>query len=70
MNNGMMLDDVLKIVKGHKPVEFHGRMGGMVPYPDEIEDEIVALNNGRYTLEGNPRDRWLSRLEEKIGTGA
>jgi 2-oxoglutarate ferredoxin oxidoreductase subunit alpha len=70
MNNGMMLDDVIKIVKGRKPVEFHGRMGGMVPYPDEIEDEIDALAGGRYSLEGSPRDRWLSRLEEKIGTGA
>ncbi|MGB4595291.1 MAG: 3-methyl-2-oxobutanoate dehydrogenase subunit VorB [Anaerolineaceae bacterium] len=70
MNNGMMLDDVLKIVKGRKQVEFHGRMGGMVPYPDEIEDEIVALAGGRYSSEGSPRDRWLSRLEEKIGTGA
>ena len=70
MNNGMMLDDVLKIVKGRKAVEFHGRMGGMVPYPDEIEDEIVALAAGRFSLEDSPRDRWLSRLEEKIGTGA
>jgi 2-oxoglutarate ferredoxin oxidoreductase subunit alpha len=70
MNNGMMLDDVIKIVKGRKPVEFHGRMGGVVPYPDEIEDEISALAAGRYSLEGSPRDRWLSRLEEKIGTGA
>ena len=70
MNNGMMLDDVMKIVKGRKPVEFHGRMGGVVPYPDEIEDEINALAAGRSSLEGSPRDRWLSRLEEKIGTGA
>lgn len=69
MNNGMMLDDVLRIVKGQKPVEFHGRMGGMVPYPDEIEDDIIALSTGRYSKEGNPRDRWLSRLIEKIGTG-
>ncbi len=70
MNNGMMLDDVLKIVKGRKPVEFTGRMGGMVPYPDDLEDEIMALAAGRYTVEGSPRDRWLTRLTEKIGTGA
>jgi 2-oxoglutarate ferredoxin oxidoreductase subunit alpha len=69
-NNGMMLDDIRGIVKGRKPVEFYGRMGGVMPYPDEILDAINALVKGPLTLEGNPRDRWLAVLEQKIGLGA
>jgi 2-oxoglutarate ferredoxin oxidoreductase subunit alpha len=69
-NNGMMLDDIRGIVKGRKPVEFYGRMGGVMPYPDEILDAIDALVKGPLTLEGNPRDRWLAVLEQKIGLGA
>ncbi|MEA4812708.1 MAG: 3-methyl-2-oxobutanoate dehydrogenase subunit VorB [Anaerolineaceae bacterium] len=69
-NNGMMLDDIRGIVQGRKPVEFYGRMGGVMPYPDEILDAIHALVKGPLTLEGNPRDRWLAVLQEKIGTGA
>jgi 2-oxoglutarate ferredoxin oxidoreductase subunit alpha len=69
-NNGMMLDDILGIVQSRKPVEFYGRMGGVLPYPDEILDAINALVMGPLTLEGDPRDRWLAILEQKIGTGA
>jgi len=68
-NNGMMLDDILGIVKGRTPVEFYGRMGGVLPYPDEILDAINALVKGPLTLEGDPRDRWLAILEQKIGVG-
>ena len=31
MNSGQMLDDVRLAVKGRAPVEFYGRMGGVVP---------------------------------------
>lgn len=70
MNNGMMLDDILKVVKGRKPVEFYGRMGGVVPYPDEVMDAIQELVSTPLSSEGSPRDRWLAKLEQKIGTGA
>jgi 2-oxoglutarate ferredoxin oxidoreductase subunit alpha len=67
MNSGQMLEDVRLVVRGRKPVEFFGRMGGVMPYPDEVYTEIERLVEGPLTLEGHPRDRWLSRLEETIG---
>ncbi len=36
MNAGQMLEDVKLAVNGKTKVEFYGRMGGMVPSPDEI----------------------------------
>lgn len=62
MNAGQMLEDVLKIVKGRVPVEFYGRMGGMVPFPDEILAEIERMNREDIPLDGNPRQRWMKRL--------
>jgi len=67
MNSGQMLEDVRLVVRGRKPVEFFGRMGGVVPFPDEVLNEIERLVKGPRTTEGHPRDRWLSRLEETIG---
>jgi 2-oxoglutarate/2-oxoacid ferredoxin oxidoreductase subunit alpha len=54
-------------VRGRKPVEFFGRMGGVVPFPDEVMTEIQYLVEKPLTTEGHPRDRWLSRLRETIG---
>ncbi len=63
MNGGMMLDDVLLAAQGRAPVEFYGRMGGMMPYPDEILAEIKRMAGTRLVdLEGHPRDRWLARF--------
>lgn len=67
MNAGQMLEDVRLVVAGRKPVEFYGRMGGVVPFPDEVYDEIVRLTEGPLTTEGHPKDRWLSKLTEIIG---
>jgi 2-oxoglutarate ferredoxin oxidoreductase subunit alpha len=67
MNAGQMLEDVRLVVRGRKPVEFFGRMGGVVPYPDEVLTEIERLVDGPLTTEGHPRDRWLARLSETIG---
>ncbi len=36
MNAGQMVEDVRLAVNGKIPVEFHGRMGGIVPTPEEI----------------------------------
>jgi 2-oxoglutarate ferredoxin oxidoreductase subunit alpha len=44
MNAGQMLDDVRLAVAGHALVRFYGRMGGVVPLPDEILDSIVRLD--------------------------
>ena len=44
MNAGQMLEDVRLAVEGRIPVEFYGRMGGVMPLPDEVLDEIKNLN--------------------------
>ena len=62
MNAGQMLDDVRLAVAGRKPVEFYGRLGGVMPFPDEIQDELLRLSHGPLTLEGHPRERWLQRM--------
>lgn len=67
MNSGQMLEDVRLIVRGRKPVEFFGRMGGVVPFPDEVLTEIERLVHQPQTTDGHPRDRWLARLAETIG---
>jgi len=44
MSGGQMLDDVRLAVSGKVPVDFYGRMGGMVPLPDEVFEQIQELN--------------------------
>jgi 2-oxoglutarate ferredoxin oxidoreductase subunit alpha len=43
MNAGQMLHDVRASVGRSFPVHFYGRMGGVVPLPNEVEEEIRAL---------------------------
>ncbi len=62
MNAGQMLEDVQKIVKGRVPIEFYGRMGGMVPFPDEILAEIQRMSRETIPLDGDPRQRWMKRF--------
>jgi 2-oxoglutarate ferredoxin oxidoreductase subunit alpha len=45
MNSGQMIEDVRLAVEGRIPVEFYGRMGGVVPLPEEILDEIHKLHS-------------------------
>lgn len=63
MNSGQMLEDVMKAAAGKLPVEFYGRLGGVVPFPDEILSEIRRLVNEPLTSNSNPRHSWLKRLE-------
>jgi 2-oxoglutarate ferredoxin oxidoreductase subunit alpha len=63
MNSGQMLEDVLKAAAGKLPVEFYGRLGGVVPFPDEVLIEIRRLAQEPLALNGNPRHSWLKRLE-------
>jgi 2-oxoglutarate ferredoxin oxidoreductase subunit alpha len=44
MNGGQMLEDVRLAVEGRIPIHFYGRMGGMVPLPDEVHEEIVKVH--------------------------
>lgn len=62
MNAGQMLDDVLNITRNQIPVEFYGRMGGILPMPEEIEAEIERMVTEPIPTEGHPRDRWLARF--------
>jgi 2-oxoglutarate ferredoxin oxidoreductase subunit alpha len=66
MNAGQMLDDVLRSVKGRIPVEFYGRMGGMVPFPDEVLDELRRMDHQELFAGGDPRNRWLQRFAAVI----
>ncbi len=43
MNAGQMLEDVERVVGQRRPVRFFGKMGGVVPLPDEILDAVRAL---------------------------
>ena len=43
MNAGQMLDDVTRIVRQRVPVRFLGRMGGMIPLPEDILPELRHL---------------------------
>jgi len=66
MNSGQMLNDVLLTVKDSIPVEFHGRMGGVMPFPDEILAEIKSLVKEPLKADGLARERWLARLEKMV----
>jgi 2-oxoglutarate ferredoxin oxidoreductase subunit alpha len=62
MNAGQMLDDVRLYTRGQCPIEFYGRMGGVVPMADEILTEIHRLVQGPLVVEGDPRQRWMERF--------
>lgn len=64
MNSGQMLEDVRLAVKNRVPVEFYGRMGGVVPFPDEILSEIKRVSSTKLNVNANPRDAWLERLAQ------
>jgi 2-oxoglutarate/2-oxoacid ferredoxin oxidoreductase subunit alpha len=62
MNSGQMLEDVRLAAASRLPVEFYGRMGGIVPFPDEILAEIQRMASEPLTIQANPRLSWLERL--------
>jgi 2-oxoglutarate ferredoxin oxidoreductase subunit alpha len=62
MNSGQMLDDVRLAMQNQCPVEFYGRMGGVVPFPDEILGEIRRMTREKLPLGGDPRRRWMERF--------
>jgi 2-oxoglutarate ferredoxin oxidoreductase subunit alpha len=44
MNGGQMVDDVRMGLEGTTPVHFYGKMGGVMPMPDEILEEIRKVH--------------------------
>ena len=61
MNAGQMLEDVLAATRSQIPTEFFARLGGVVPFPDEVLDEIHRMTKETIPTDGHPRDRWLKR---------
>jgi 2-oxoglutarate ferredoxin oxidoreductase subunit alpha len=43
MNAGQMLEDVRLSINNNTPVSFYGRMGGMIPQPDDIVNELKKI---------------------------
>lgn len=40
MSAGQMVEDVMLAVNGKVPVHYYGRMGGMIPTPDEVVENL------------------------------
>jgi 2-oxoglutarate ferredoxin oxidoreductase subunit alpha len=51
MNAGQMLEDVKLAVEGRCPVHFKGRMGGMIPSPDEVLEAVEAIVEHKVEME-------------------
>jgi 2-oxoglutarate ferredoxin oxidoreductase subunit alpha len=43
MNSGQMIEDVRLGVEGRVPVKSYGRMGGIIPSPDEVVEALESL---------------------------
>ena len=63
MSAGQMFEDVRLAVEGKVPVDFYGRLGGIVPFPDEILDEIRRVARQPVALGADPRPDWIKRLK-------
>jgi len=70
MNNGQMLEDINSIVAKRAPIHFYGRMGGMVPYPDEINAAIEEMVNSEPDVNRDARGVWLAKMRKLVGIGA
>jgi 2-oxoglutarate/2-oxoacid ferredoxin oxidoreductase subunit alpha len=57
-----MLDDVLLATHGSVPVEFYGRTGGVIPFPDEVVSALQRMIAGPIPTSGHPRDRWMKYM--------
>ncbi|MBE2217495.1 MAG: 3-methyl-2-oxobutanoate dehydrogenase subunit VorB [Ignavibacteria bacterium] len=50
LNAGQMVEDVRLAVNGKVPVEFYGRMGGMLPNPEEIVEKLENLIHNNHAI--------------------
>ena len=51
MNAGQMVEDVSLAVNGKRPVYFKGRMGGMIPTPEDVVEKLESLVHSLSTTE-------------------
>jgi 2-oxoglutarate/2-oxoacid ferredoxin oxidoreductase subunit alpha len=63
MNAGQMLEDVMRAAEGKVPIEFYGRLGGVVPFPDEVLNEIHRLAYEPIKKDGDPRLHWKKHFK-------
>ena len=49
MNSGQMVEDVRLAIDGKVPVEFFGRMGGIIPTPEEVCAKITEFESKLHT---------------------
>ena len=68
MNTGQMVRDVERAAKGRVPIEFYGRPGGMVTFPDDVLAEIHRLVHEAKSTGGDPVRRWLQRINDGVIT--
>ncbi|MBI9050645.1 MAG: 3-methyl-2-oxobutanoate dehydrogenase subunit VorB [Anaerolineaceae bacterium] len=66
MNAGQMLEDIRRITHEQTPLHFYARVGGIVPFPDEIDEAIQRMVAGKEDHSLHPRDRWMEQMA-KIG---
>jgi 2-oxoglutarate ferredoxin oxidoreductase subunit alpha len=62
MNTGQMLEDVRLAVNGILPIDFYGRLGGVVPFPDEILGEIKRVATTEPIPGEDPIRAWMQRM--------
>ncbi len=63
MNAGQMVEDVRLAVEGRVPVAFYGRMGGMIPSPEEVFDHLKKLLAASGAEGTEPADRPLEEVQ-------
>ena len=61
LSSGQMVEDVRLAVEGRCPVGFHGRMGGLVPTPDEVVGALKALHGKVERTREHERDEQRKR---------
>lgn len=63
MNAGQMVEDVRQAVAGRAPVYFYGRPGGVIPLPDEILEQVIALAGRDFTYREWPEPAGMALAE-------
>jgi len=65
MNAGQMVEDVRLAANGKIPVEFYGRMGGMIPTPEDVLKKIMELGNYSPVIKSGKTPK-LSNKKSKV----
>jgi 2-oxoglutarate ferredoxin oxidoreductase subunit alpha len=52
MNAGQMVQDVRLAVEGKTNIFFHGRMGGMIPSPEDVLEQVISITKNHQPMQG------------------